>query len=96
MCVQDVGGESEMHAYRDAGDAFFSLWLNKPPVELANDIVPYKRQIDEPKVYNPPHLTAQILLESIKLHALLGYKDRTCSRASRDNPRSNRTSHNPT
>ena len=54
MCVQDVGGESEMHAYRDAGDGFFSLWLNKPPVELANDIVPYKRQIDEPKVYTPP------------------------------------------
>ncbi len=66
MCVQDVGGESEMHAYRDAGDAFFSLWLNKPPVELANDIVPYKRQIDEPKVYTPPDLTPHNLLESTR------------------------------
>jgi len=67
MCVQDVGGESEMHAYRDAGDAFFILWPNKPPVELANDIVPYKRQIDEPKVYTPPDLTPHNLLESTRL-----------------------------
>lgn len=48
---EDAEGESEIDIYKSAADIFFSLWLNKPPVELANDIVPYKRQIDEPKVY---------------------------------------------
>ena len=46
-----VGDSGDFKSYRAAADVFFSLWLNKPPVELANDIVPYKRQIDEPKVY---------------------------------------------
>jgi len=48
---EDLNEESELDTYKSAADVFFSLWLNKPPVELANDIVPYKRQIDEPKVY---------------------------------------------
>lgn len=48
---EDIEDESNFDNYRSAADAFFSLWLNKPPCELANDIVPYKRQIDEPKVY---------------------------------------------
>jgi len=34
-----------------AADAYFTFWLNRPHCELANDIVPYKRQIDEPIVY---------------------------------------------
>ena len=46
-----VGDSGDFKSYRAAADVYFSLWLNKPPVELANDIVPYKRQIDEPKVY---------------------------------------------
>jgi len=43
--------ESPAKLYRKSADVFFSLWLNRPPCELSNDIVPYKRQIDEPKVY---------------------------------------------
>ena len=37
--------------YNAAADVYFSLWQNRPHVELDNDIVPYKRQIDEPRVY---------------------------------------------
>mmetsp|Transcript_95133 Transcript_95133/g.153418 ORF Transcript_95133/g.153418 Transcript_95133/m.153418 type:complete len:613 (-) Transcript_95133:51-1889(-) len=48
---EDLDVESEFDTYKSAADVFFSLWLNKPPMELANDIIPYKRQIDEPKVY---------------------------------------------
>jgi hypothetical protein len=51
LMEEDTEDESNFDNYRSATDAFFSLWLNKPPCELANDIVPYKRQIDEPKVY---------------------------------------------
>lgn len=41
----------EAAGYNAAADVYFSLWQNRPHVELDNDIVPYKRQIDEPRVY---------------------------------------------
>lgn len=39
----------------EGSDIIFTLWVNRPPIELANDMVPFKRGIDEPLLvgYSP-------------------------------------------
>lgn len=62
--------EEKMPDLEAAADVYFSLWLNRPHCELANDIVPYKREINEPIVYERNAFARRTLLKEAHIAAL--------------------------
>ena len=53
-----------------AADEYFSLWLNRPHCELANDIMPYKREIGEPVRYERNAFARRKVLKKAHLAAM--------------------------
>jgi len=62
--------ENKMPDLETAADSYFSLWLNRPHCELANDIVPYKREIGEPMRYERNAFARRTLLKEAHIAAL--------------------------
>jgi len=62
--------EEKMPDLEAAADVYFSLWLNRPHCELANDIVPYKREISEPITYERNAFARRTLLKEAHVAAL--------------------------
>jgi len=62
--------EDAMPDLETAADSYFSLWLNRPHCELANDIIPYKRDINEPMRYERNAFARRTVLKEAHIAAL--------------------------